>query len=95
MILMVEDSHEPFVINDDNPSEGGYISMEKVFLPQGVEVTLREVLKSGDDDLIVIDDDFFIVKGHGVYLNHLRQGKEKIRFKKHRNIPARIKISLN
>lgn len=91
---MVEDSPEPYVINEDNPSEG-YMSMDRVFLPQGVEVTLREVLNSGDDDFIVIDDDFVIVKGHDLYLNHLRQGKEKIRYKKQRNILERIKLSLN
>ena len=92
MILMVEDSREPYVINEDNPSEG-YIKMDRVFLPQGVQVTLKEVLNNGDD-FIVIDNDFVIVKGHGVYLNHLRQGKEKIRYKKQRNIPAKIKLSL-
>ena len=90
---MVEDSPEPYVINEDNPSEG-YIKIDRVFLPTGVEVTLREVLNNGDD-FIVIDNDFVIVKGHGVYLNHLRQGKEKIRYKKQRNIPAKIKLSLN
>jgi hypothetical protein len=92
MILMVEDSPEPYVFNDDNPSEG-YISMDRVFLPQGVQVTLKEVLNNGDD-FIVIDNDFVIVKGHGVYLNHLRLGKEKIRYKKQRNIPAKLKLSL-
>ena len=92
MILMVEDSREPYVINEDNPSEG-YIKMDRVFLPQGVQVTLKEVLNNGDD-FIVIDNDFVIVKGHGVYLNHLRQGKEKIRYKKQRNIPAKLKLSL-
>ena len=92
MISMVEDSPEPYVFNDDNLSEG-YIKMDRVFLPQGVEVTLREVLNNGDD-FIVIDNDFVIVKGHGVYLNHLRQGKEKIRYKKQRNIPAKIKLGL-
>ena len=46
MILMVEDSREPYVINEDNPSEG-YISMDRVFLPQGVHVTLKEVLNNG------------------------------------------------
>jgi hypothetical protein len=92
MILMVEDSREPYVINEDNPSEG-YIKMDRVFLPNGVSVTLREVLNNGDD-FIVIDNDFVIVKGHGVYLNHLRQGKEKIRYKKQRNIPAKIKLGL-
>ena len=90
---MVEDSPEPYVFNDDNLSEG-YIKMDRVFLPQGVQVTLKEVLNNGDD-FIVIDNDFVIVKGHGVYLNHLRQGKEKIRYKKQRNIPAKIKLSLN
>ena len=90
---MVEDSREPYVFNDDNPSEG-YIKMDRVFLPQGVQVTLKEVLNNGDD-FIVIDNDFVIVKGHGVYLNHLRQGKEKIRYKKQRNILERIKLSLN
>ena len=90
---MVEDSPEPYVFYDDNPSEG-YISMDSVFLPTGVEVTLREVLNSGEDDFIVIDNDFVIVKGHGVYLNHLRLGKEKIRYKKQRNIPAKIKLGL-
>ena len=93
MILMVEDSPEPYVFNDDNLSEG-YIKMDRVFLPQGVQVTLKEVLNNGDD-FIVIDNDFVIVKGHGVYLNHLRQGKEKIRYKKQRNIPAKIKLGLN
>ena len=93
MILMVEDSPESYVINDDNLSEG-YIKMDRVFLPQGVQVTLKEVLNNGDD-FIVIDNDFVIVKGHGVYLNHLRQGKEKIRYKKQRNIPAKIRLSLN
>jgi hypothetical protein len=92
MILMVEDSREPYVINEDNPSEG-YIKMDRVFLPQGVQVTLKEVLNNGDD-FIVIDNDFVIVKGHEVYLNHLRQGKEKIRYKKQRNIPAKIKLGL-
>ena len=91
---MVEDSPEPYVFHDENPSERGYIKMDRVFLPTGVEVTLREVLNNGDD-FIVIDDDFVIVKGHGVYLNHLRQGKEKIRYKKQRNILERIKLSLN
>jgi len=90
---MVEDSPEPYVFNDDNLSEG-YIKMDRVFLPQGVQVTLKEVLNNGDD-FIVIDNDFVIVKGHGVYLNHLRQGKEKIRYKKQRNIPAKIRLSLN
>ena len=90
---MVEDSPESYVINEDNPSEG-YIKMDRVFLPQGVQVTLKEVLNNGDD-FIVIDNDFVIVKGHGVYLNHLRQGKEKIRYKKQRNILERIKLSLN
>ena len=90
---MVEDSPEPYVFNDDNLSEG-YIKMDRVFLPQGVQVTLKEVLNNGDD-FIVIDNDFVIVKGHGVYLNHLRQGKEKIRYKKQRNILERIKLSLN
>ena len=90
---MVEDSPEPYVINEDNPSEG-YIKMDRVFLPNGVSVTLREVLNNGDE-FIVIDDDFVIVKGHGVYLNHLRQGKEKVRYKKQRNILERIKLSLN
>ena len=89
---MVEDSPESYVINEDNPSEG-YIKMDRVFLPQGVQVTLKEVLNNGDD-FIVIDNDFVIVKGHGVYLNHLRQGKEKIRYKKQRNIPAKIKLGL-
>ena len=60
---------------------------------QGVQVTLREVLNNGDD-FIVIDNDFVIVKGHGVYLNHLRLGKEMIRYKKQRNIPAKLKLSL-
>ena len=90
---MVEDSPEPYVFNDDNLSEG-YIKMDRVFLPQGVQVTLKEVLNNGDD-FIVIDNDFVIVKGHGVYLNHLRQGKEKIRYKKQRNILERIKLGLN
>jgi ribosomal protein L21 len=94
MILMVEDSPDPYVINDDNLSEG-YIKMDRVFLPQGVEVTLREVLKSSDDDFIEIDDDFFIVKGHRVYLNHLRQGKENIKYKKRKNILERIKLGIN
>ena len=93
MIYIVEDSPEPYVINEANPSEG-YILMEKVFLPKGVELTLREVLNSGEDDFIVIDDDFVIVKGHGVYLNHLRRGKEKIRYKKQKNILEKIKLSL-
>ena len=91
---MVEDSPESYVINDDNLSEG-YIKMDRVFLPTGVEVTLREVLNSGEDDFIVIDDDFVILQGNGVYLNHLRQGKENIKYKKQRNIPAKIKLSLN
>ena len=90
---MVEDSPESYVINEDNLSEG-YIKMDRVFLPQGVQVTLKEVLNNGDD-FIVIDNDFVIVKGHGMYLNHLRQGKEKIRYKKQRNIPAKIRLSLN
>ena len=90
---MVEDSPEPYVFNDDNPSEG-YISMDRVFLPQGVEITLKEVLNSGEDDFIVIDNDFVILQGNGVYLNHLRRGKEKIRYKKQRNIPAKIKLGL-
>jgi hypothetical protein len=94
MILMVEDSPESYVINEDNLSEG-YIKMDRVFLPNGVSVTLREVLNSGEDDFIVIDDDFVILQGHGVYLNHLRRGKEKIRYKKQRNIPAKIRLSLN
>ena len=68
--------------------------MDRVFLPTGVEVTLREVLNNGDD-FIEIDNDFVIVKGHGVYLNHLRQGKEKIRFKKRKNILERIKLGIN
>ena len=91
---MVEDSPEPYVFNDDNLSEG-YINMDRVFLSTGVEVTLREVLNSGEDDFIVIDDDFVILQGYNVYLNHLRQGKEKIRYKKQRNILERIKLSLN
>ena len=91
---MVEDSPEPYVINEDNPSEG-YISMDRVFLSTGVEVTLREVLNSGEDDFIVIDDDFVILQGNNVYLNHLRLGKEKIRYKKQRNILERIKLGLN
>ena len=91
---MVEDSPEPYVFNDDNLSEG-YIKMDRVFRPTGVEVTLREVLNSREDDFIVIDDDFVILQGNDVYLNHLRQGKEKIRYKKQRNILERIKLSLN
>ena len=92
---MVEDSPEPYVFHDENPSERGYIKMDRVFLPTGVEVTLREVLNSGEDDFIVIDDDFVILQGNNVYLNHLRLGKEKIRYKKQRNILERIKLSLN
>ena len=91
---MVEDSPEPYVFNDDNLSEG-YIKMDRVFLPTGVEVTLREVLNSGEDDFIVIDDDFVILQGHRVYLNHLRQGKENIKYKKRKNILERIKLGLN
>ena len=90
---MVEDSPESYVINEDNPSEG-YIKMDRVFLSTGVEVTLREVLNSGEDDFIVIDDDFVIVEGHDVYLNHLRRGKENIKYKKRKNILERIKLSL-
>ena len=93
MILMVEDSPESYVINEDNPSEG-YIKMDRVFLPKGVEITLREVLNSGEDDFIVIDDDFVILQGNGVYLKHLRQGKENIKYKKRKNILERIKLSL-
>ena len=91
---MVEDSPESYVINEDNLSEG-YIKMDRVFLPNSVSVTLREVLNSGEDDFIVIDDDFVILQGHGVYINHLRRGKEKIRYKKRKNIPAKIRLSLN
>jgi ribosomal protein L21 len=94
MTLIIEDSFEPYVINEDNPSEG-YISIDRVLLPQGVQVTLREVLKSGNDDFIVIDDDFVILEGHGVYLNHIRQGKENIKYKKRKNILERIKLGIN
>ena len=90
---MVEDSPESYVINDDNLSEG-YIKMDRVFLTTGVEVTLREVLNCGEDDFIVIDADFVIVEGHDVYLNHLRRGKENIKYKKRKNILERIKLSL-
>lgn len=90
---MVEDSPEPNIINENNPSEG-YISMDKVFLPKGVELTLRDVLSGVENDYIVINEDFIITSGFDVYLDHVKQGKKIIKVKKRIRNLEKIKLSL-
>jgi ribosomal protein L21 len=90
---MVEDSPEPNIINEDNPSEG-YISMDKVLLPKGVEITLRDVLSGVENDYIVINEDYIITSGFDVYLDHVKQGKKIIKVKKRIRNLEKIKLSL-
>lgn len=90
---MVEDSPEPNIINENNPSEG-YISMDKVFLPKGVELTLRDVLSGVENDYIVINEDYIITSGFDVYLDHVKQGKKIIKVKKRIRNLEKIKLSL-
>jgi len=90
---MVEDSPEPNIINENNPSEG-YISMDKVFLPKGVELTLRDVLSGVENDYIVINEDYIITSGFDFYLDHVKQGKKIIKVKKRIRNLEKIKLSL-
>jgi hypothetical protein len=50
--------------------------MDKVLLPKGVEITLRDVLSGVENDYIVINEDYIITSGFDVYLDHVKQGKK-------------------
>jgi hypothetical protein len=68
--------------------------MDKVLLPKGVEITLRDVLSGVENDYIVINEDYIITSGFDVYLDHVKQGKKIIKVKKRIRNLEKIKLSL-